>query len=410
MNIVFCSSVFDMAQYEKQRNKSDLPLGLADHKLNSNIILGLEENLGHPIKLVNNVQIPNYPHYPKRLFRQQLWSHTKGAMDINCGFVNLPVIKHFSRAITTYRALNKCIREVGEKNVFLITYDLHYGISLAVDRVLKRYPEIKSCLVMPDMPTAVLESSSGGNVRLKDRVIAQLKAKSISVYKSYVFITEQMSDLVNVKDKPYVVVEGIYDHQLPELETCHQEKKVVLYTGQLNPVYGLNNLIEAFLHIISEHDNYELWFCGAGPMTQKIQEIEKRHPQIKYLGYCNNEEIRSYQEQSTVLINPRQNTGEYTKYSFPSKTMDYLASGRPMIGYQLDGIPEEYDPYICYVEDNSVQTLEETILRVCELSDEERNRIADSARRFIITQKNPKTQCVKIIDMLKKLDAEVRVQ
>ena len=111
MDIVFCSSIFDMSQYERLREKSKLPLGLADHNLNLNIIIGIEENINDTVTLVNNVQIPNYPYYPKKLFYHQDWSHIKGAKDINCGFINLPVIKHFSRAYTTYTELNKIIKK-----------------------------------------------------------------------------------------------------------------------------------------------------------------------------------------------------------------------------------------------------------------------------------------------------------
>ena len=43
--------------------------------------------------------------------------------------------------------------------------------------------------------------------------------------------------------------------------------------------------------------------------------------------------------QSLWPVNPRQNNEEFTKYSFPSKTMEYLASGVPVVAYKLDGIP-----------------------------------------------------------------------
>lgn len=41
-----------------------------------------------------------------------------------------------------------------------------------------------------------------------------------------------------------------------------------------------------------------------------------------------------------VLVNPRQNDDEYTKYSFPSKNIEYLMTGNAVMAYMLDGIPE----------------------------------------------------------------------
>ena len=97
-----------------------------------------------------------------------------------------------------------------------------------------------------------------------------------------------------------------------------------------------------------------------------------------------------------MLVNPRQNTDIFTKYSFPSKTMEYLASGRPVIGYRLDGIPEEYYKYIQLVNDNSVDALKDKIVEVCSLPADERNRIGMTAREFIVREKNPRVQCQKV--------------
>ena len=52
------------------------------------------------------------------------------------------------------------------------------------------------------------------------------------------------------------------------------------------------------------------------------------------------------------------------QYSFPSKTMEYLASGTPSIAYKLEGIPSEYYPFIIFPESNDVESLHNSILKV----------------------------------------------
>ena len=253
MKVVFCSSVFDMTQYEKLRKKSKLPLGLADHNLNENIIRGIDANLDKPAILVNNVQIPNYPNYPKLFFHRQKWQHCEGSEDINCGFINLPVIKHLSRAYCTYKELKRVIREnQGKEDLCLISYDLHFGISLALSRIIKKHPELRSCLFMPDIPLAVLESSSAGDIHLKDKIRARLKSAPINAFQSYVFITKQMADVIQTEGKHYTIVEGIYNDQQPKLKDSDGKKKIILYTGQLNPVYGLDDLVKAYIDITKE--------------------------------------------------------------------------------------------------------------------------------------------------------------
>lgn len=399
MKYIFCSSVYNMDDYQHLSSKSKVPLSLADHNLNRNLILGLDEATGSPITLINNVPIPNYPNYPKIIFKKQSWQHTDGARDQNCGFINLQVIKHISRAFTTYAGIKKAVKEAGNQPVLLLTYDLHLGACLAIRRAKRVFPNLRTFLFMPDVPNVVLQASTGGNVTRSARIRAGIKMKFISQFDSYGFITAALSDVVDTARKPYAVIEGIYNNHQPPLAAPTTDKKVIFYSGQLNPAYGMENLLQAFQNLYKTHPDYELWLCGSGRLAAEIRELEKVCPGIRYFGYVDGNRVRQLQAEATVFINPRQNTDAFTRFSFPSKTMEYLASGRPVIGYKLDGIPGEYDPFIEYVPDNSIAALEETLIRVCSLPAAQREQIGNAAQAFIFNQKNPKAMCQRITQL-----------
>ncbi len=403
MKIVFCSSVYNMDDYDEIVRRSTVPASLADHNLNSNVILGIEECINTSIDLVNNVQIPNYPKFDKIFFKRQPWQHSEGANDINCGFINLPVIKHFSRAITTFFELRKHIKKAKGEPIVVISYDLHLGISLAIRLAKLFYPVIKTCAFLPDIPTAVVAASNSGEITFAGKMKAAVKESFIRQFDSYVFITKHMSEVPVVSNKPYAVIEGIYNNHQPPLAEKTTPQKVVFYSGQLNPAYGMENLLDAFLQIYKEDNSYELWICGGGGLAERISELSKTCNGVKYFGYVSGAKVRELQAEASVLVNPRQNVGDMTKYSFPSKTMEYLASGRPVIGYKLDGIPEEYDSHIQYVPDNSVEALRDKIVELCEMSNEERNAIGQNARSFILEEKNPKALCTRIVQLFERL-------
>ena len=108
------------------------------------------------------------------------------------------------------------------------------------------------------------------------------------------------------------------------------------------------------------------------------------------------------QQKSTILINPRTNNEEYTKYSFPSKNLEYLLSGRPTVAYMLDGMPEEYKNYFIIPEDDSADSLAKTISNILIMSDEEQEIIGKKARDFVLNNKNYIIQSKKIIDLIEK--------
>lgn len=123
---------------------------------------------------------------------------------------------------------------------------------------------------------------------------------------------------------------------------------------------------------------------------------------IRYWGYLGKDRVCQLQSEAAVLINPRQNIGEYTKYSFPSKIMEYLSSNCPVVAYKLDGIPDEYYQFIFTPLDNTSLELKNTLLKVCEMDYNDRLNICNLAREFIENNKNPIIQCKKIVDLLKE--------
>ena len=80
--------------------------------------------------------------------------------------------------------------------------------------------------------------------------------------------------------------------------------------------------------------------------------------------------------------------------------MEYMASGKPVIMYKLDGIPDEYDDYLFYIQENISNAIKEKIEMVLEMPTEEVKRKASAGREFIIDKKNATVQAERIIEFI----------
>jgi glycosyltransferase involved in cell wall biosynthesis len=184
--------------------------------------------------------------------------------------------------------------------------------------------------------------------------------------------------------------------QISKIKT--QKGRICLYTGTTERVYGIEELVEAFKQI----EDAELWICGTGDADDYLKRCSEQYSNIKFYGFLDKENVAKLRDQCDYLINPRRPSGTYTKYSFPSKTIEYLMSGKPCIMYKLEGIPDEYDQYLNYLTGETAGKIKEELINVF---NKDYNRLlhkAADARRYVQENKSSKVQASKIITLLKK--------
>ena len=217
----------------------------------------------------------------------------------------------------------------------------------------------------------------------------------------YVLLTSAMKDRMPMHNKPWIVIEGIYNPEKDKVSVDKEVNKTLLYTGDLGRRYGIVDLLEAFHGIPDE--NYRLWICGSGDGLEDIKRYMREDNRIIYWGCLPRKEIIAMQKKATLLVNPRKSNEEYTKYSFPSKTMEYMASGTPTLMSRLQCIPKDYDEHLFFFENETVEGLRSRIVEICNKSKDELKLIGDNASRFILNNKMPKPQVSKIAHFLYSL-------
>lgn len=218
----------------------------------------------------------------------------------------------------------------------------------------------------------------------------------------YVLLTQAMNDYLNPENKPYVILEGHSDIAMAQMQPSMEKKtspRVCFYAGGVSKQYGLGNLVEGFRK--ANLPNAQLHIYGPGDYVPELEEIAAKNPNIFYGGMLLSSEIVEKEQQATLLINPRPTEEEYVKYSFPSKTMEYMASGTPVLTTILPGMPKEYHPYVYLLPEETADGIADMLTKVLANSEEELFQKGAEARAFVLEQKNNVIQARKILEMLK---------
>ena len=402
-HVLFLSKLFPHEMEQEIRSKSRGAMQDSANAFEWKIIGGLDENLHRPLTVCNMLPVGSYPkNYSDPFIQTTQFCHCENAQDINAGFLNLAYIKHLSAAYYFAPHVQKWVKE-GIGNNVVIAYSLDLAFLHALKVAKKQKPSLLTCVIVPDMPEF---NDLSANLSLPRRLYSKYfatKTRCLLKYvDSFVFMTEQSGDYLG-GGKPYIVMEGISSVDTWDYGEyqSNSDIKTIVYTGTTHRQFGIMNLVEAFFGI--KNDNYRLVICGCGDSDTEIAEYTKKDDRIDFRGQVRHEQALSWQRSATVLVNPRLNEGEYTKYSFPSKTMEYLVTGVPLVAYKLDGIADEYDEYIIYITDNTIEALRETLIRACETEYAERRTAGERARRFVMENKNARVQTRKIINMLKSI-------
>lgn len=391
--------------YDRIIKKSSGVIQYAADVLQKALLCGLKYHTEN-IELYNLPYIGSYPKRYKDLFIGSYdFEHSTPYGTIkskNIGFCNLSAYKFFSRYYNLKKELNRLFKECNGEEIVLLIYAIHTPFIKACVDIKKKYSNAKIILMVPDLPEYM--SSSTSKIRhILNKINNRVLVKAYDNIDGYVLLSKYMTDRIPVGDKPWTVVEGIYDSSMANKCTDINESKdkYILYTGTLARRYGILNLVEAFHNC--KLKEVKLYICGEGDSKEIIEEISKRDSRIVYLGQVKREKAIELQRNASLLVNPRTPEGEFTKYSFPSKTMEYLASGIPTLLYKLPGIPDEYYENCFTIDKLGIEAMTESIEKIFSLPDAVRQDKGSKAKLFITSQKNPIEQTRKIINLINNL-------
>ena len=301
--------------------------------------------------------------------------------------LNIRGIKNLWQMMSAYWAVIKDAKK-GHTAVVcdVLNASVAYGASLAAKQ--KRIPCIG---IVTDLPELMVTGTRKDHARLVGKVLRNCTG--------YVLLTEAMNEPVNPNHKPYVIIEGLCDvnMRLAEKKGASDVHKCV-YAGLLDARYGVKAMVDGFL--LAKVPGAELHVYGNGPYVDELKEITNSHHEVIYHGVVMNDEVVSAELEASLLINPRPTHEEFTKYSFPSKNMEYMASGTPVLTTKLPGMPADYYPYVFLVNDESADGMAKAYQEVLEKTDEELTEKGKQAKQFVLTQKNNVAQAKKVVHLI----------
>ena len=390
MNILFVSLSCAQGRFNDLM-KEVKNLEQNDQKLYNLLMRGMSRNQNVCVNAISALPV-NRNNY-KHLYTPAYDIDENGCHYHHKAVINIPVIRNMSNFWQSFNQVRK--QSKGQRKETVVICDI-LNLSNASGALLaSKLLRLPSIGIVTDVPR---KRANRGN--MLNRMIDSIRFEQLQSYDAYVFLSEPMNKLINRAGKPYIVVEGAVDSKMAQVENTLQGKampRICVYSGSIRKIYGIKALTEGFLK--ANIPDAELWIYGDGDYREELEQICRQHSNVRYFGVVPNSEVVKTQVKATLLVNPRPPVGEYTMYSFPSKNMEYLVSGTPVLAAMLPGMPEEYREHIFELKDCTADGICEALLKIFDLPDSVLYEKGKRAKAFVLNEKNNKRQGARIVQL-----------
>lgn len=363
------------------------------------LIKGFSEHPEIDVTVVAAESIAMFPGGNRLFLRKRIDPLTDRIASHIVPAINLPVFKQTAHARGAVRRLRKWLKEnAGTEDKCVLMYGLYPSVA---EKLLKacRMHDCKIYAVITDAPSTMFTYTKN-KTWWKRLFSGSYRNKAVQLqdqFDGYVYLTEAMKEEI-APGKPYTVVETLADVTIFDGVIGEKAPKpALMYAGALYQKYGVDLIVDSFEKVKTD---CELWLFGSGDYEQEIAERAKKDPRIKFFGRVSRDVVLQKEKEAELLLNIRNPEDDYTKYSFPSKMVEYLLSGTPLLTTVLPGIPEEYYAHCFSTTDRepvAIAACIDEILSRTDLTD-----VGRKAQEFVIAEKNSTAQAGRILRFLRQ--------
>jgi hypothetical protein len=310
--------------------------------------------------------------------------------------INIYIIRDVLRAIYIYIYIICWGIKHFRDNRIILTYNLNVPPILPL-LVVARLTGARLVSILYDV--AWPESLTLGFVReFAYKTLIKISTWCIPRLDGRIVITNSISERYAPNEHALLVDGGVTDlviGRLFPLKIGEEKKEIdILFAGGLDEWNHIPLLLEMMNN--NQDNRCRLWLVGDGRCRNKVIQATKVNARIRYFGVLGHHDLFQLYQKADILLNIRNTSDPAMKYHFPSKLLEILTVGKPVITTSIAHAAEEYGRYCFILDEETPQALFERIQAIMALSPEERLAFGLRARDYMLREHTWKRQGEKI--------------
>lgn len=310
-------------------------------------------------------------------------------------FVNLPVLKQIMQVVSGIRVGGRLMR--AHKYDRILAFNMYPQVGIPA-WWLGRWFRVPVVSLLADLP---IDQDPDRQVASKAMMVVhnELTRRLIRTCEG-VIVLNQCAAQRYAPQAACLLLDGAIDASLdpPDLEMGVHGPKNIVFTGALVQYNGILPLIDA-MRLVRTQD-LVLDVYGDGQLATSVRDAASSEPNINYHGKVGSSAMASIQKGAFLLINPRVVADPISEVTFPSKVLEYMLSGTPILSTRLNGLRGEYEDKMYFIEGESAQSIAFAIDDLASRPPSELRDMGAKARRFVLHERSWAARAAAIRDFL----------
>lgn len=378
---------------------SDKVLPAQTHRFAWSIVDALQSANAAEVRLISVAPVSNYPNNPRVLWRGGRW-RTRQVPGLSLPFINLPILKHLTRFASCWLLASRELRR--HQPDWLLVHGVHSPF-LWFAALYGGRSSTHAAAILTDPPGLVRPSDSLVTAWLK-RVDIFIVRSALKRFDAVISLTEALATDF-APSAQAMVMEGITADAcktaLTELAAAppSSSRPRVIYAGGIQREYGVLTLIEA---VVNSELDVELRIFGKGIDADLVRQASEKDARIVGPNVLHPEELAIWYRSAVALVQPRPVDQPFVPYSFPSKLIEYLGTGTPVVSTRLPSIPGDYESQVVWAIPDSPEGIRDALARVLTWDEAKRRAFGAGAAQFIHSTRSPQAQGKRIMRFLQE--------
>ena len=369
---------------------------VAGNTMQLDLLRQLRELPDVEVDVCSLLPLATYPREPRMRARSSQREISPDVISLRPGFWTLPLLKQPSQIVSLTRAASHLARKADYD--YVLTFNMFPHVGVPAWWLKKRF----------GIPIACLLADPPIDSRIRTNPLAVAASRVFQMWTRHLLLSvDRVIALTAEAAKRFtphahaIAIDGAVPAQ-SVADHSHQresvrEKKVV-FTGALTQYNGVVELIEAMNLIANPH--VVLHIYGGGPLSTFVREAASRSASIFYNGKVDSSYIPGILQDAFLLVSPRQIDHPVSDVTFPSKVLQYMASGTPVLTTRLRCFSSEYEGRVFFAEKGSSEDLAACIDRVAALPAKDLETVGHAGARFVLENRTWASTAKRILDFL----------